>query len=442
MTEPTIRLDDPQLRQDLVQRPAPYWYAVAPGLALGYRRGVLGGHWLVRMQDRQMDPPRRQIGIGRSDDLRDHGKLEPDGVKILDFRQALSKAKAIFRGVPASHWTDPEAMKTNLQVKHAVISYLGWMELHRERSWPRSYQMAECHILNSSLAEVSLECLEKENITTWHHALAESKKMTRAGRANSGGKRIPLGDTPELIAARRARKSTANRVLGILKAALTYQKEQRRDSTPDEATWTKVAKFDDAGLTSDRFLPIEDQQKLVDACGPGIKELVEGALVTGARFSELSGLRVRDFLVDNGILRLRQAKQGKFKIVNLPMVREAIEYFKVQVQGRGPGDYVFTKEDGAPWGKNHYSRPFKECVKKAGLKPIQYKELRHTFAITQLQLGTDPHLVAQALGHASLVMLERHYSPYLQEWVREPLRNRSHWTGVTSRTRVKDPLAP
>jgi integrase len=442
MDKPTIRLDDPQFRKDLEQRPAPYWYSVAPGLALGYRRGVLGGHWLVRMQDREMAPPRRQVGVGRADDLRDHGKLEPDGVKILDFRQAVSKAKAIFRGVPASHWIDPEAMKTDLQVKHAVRNYLGWMELHRERSWPRSYQMAECHILNTSLAEIVLKSLETENITNWHFAIAESMKMTRAGRSNMGGKRIPLGDTPELKAARCARKSTANRVLGILKAALTYQRRQRRDSTPDEATWRDVENFVDAGVTSDRFLTVEEQLKLVDACGPGIKELVEGALVTGVRYSDLAGLRVKDVLVDLGILRLLHSKQGKNKPVNLPLVREAIEYFKIQVQGRRPGDYVFTKEDGSPWGKNHHSRQFKACVVKAGLEPIQFKELRHSFAITQLQMGTDPHLVAQALAHASLVMLERHYAPFLGKWVHEPVRNKSHWTGVTSRTRVKNPLGP
>jgi len=435
-------LDDPLARQSLEQRQAPYWYPVAPGLALGYRRGVLGGHWLVRMQDRKMDPPRRQEGIGRSDDFRDHGKLEPDGVKILSFKQAISKAKAIFRGVPASHWTDPEAMKTDLLVSHAVENYLGWMESHRPRSWPRTRQMADCHILNSMLAGIPLKSLEMEQITNWHIAIAESAKMTRAGRAKSGGKRIPLGETAELEAVRSARKSTANRVLGILKAALNFQRKQRRDSTPDAATWKDVDNFVDSGVTSERYLSLEDQRTLVDACGPGIKELVESALVTGARFSELAELRVQDVLLDQGILRLRHAKQGKGKPVNLPLVREAIEYFKDQVQERKPSDLVFVKGDGSPWKKNHHSRPFKACLDAAGLEPLRFHELRHSFAITQLQMGTDPHLVAQALGHTSMVMLVKHYSPFLHGWANEPVRLKSHWTGVTSRTRGNDPLRP
>ena len=442
MDKPTLRLDDPQARHDLEQRPAPYWYVVAPGLALGYRRGVLGGHWLVRMQDHAMDPPRRQEGIGRSDDLRDHGRLEPDGMMILSFKQAVDKAKAMFRGVPASHWKDPAAMKTNLMVRDAVMNYLGWLENHRKRSWPRSLQMAECHILHAELADIPLKNLEMEQITKWHLAIADSKKMTRAGRVKTGGKRIPHGETPALEAARCARKSTANRVLGILKAALTFQKGQRKGSTPDDGTWKEVKMFRDAGVTSEHYLTLDDQRKLVDVCGPGIKELVEGALVTGARFSELAGLRVMDVLVDRGILHLLHAKQSKDKPVNLPLVREAVEYFKALIQGRKPGDLVFPKGDGFPWGKNHHSRAFKACLKTAGLEPMRFHQLRHSFAITQLQMGTDPHLVAQALGHTSLAMLVRHYSPFLSGWVNEALRLNSHWTGVTSRTRMKDPQSP
>lgn len=441
MAKTSIPLDDPQARQALEVRQAPYWYAVAPGLALGYRRGALGGHWIVRMQDRDMVPQRKQERLGRSDDLRDHGKLDPDGVKILSFKQAIGKAKAIFRGVPASHWTDPDAMKIDLRVRDAVLAYLKWMEHHRQRSWARSFQMAECHILRAPLADIPLKDLEMEHISNWHIAIAESARMTRAGQAKTGGKRIPYQMTPELEAARKARRSTANRILSILKAALTYQRKQRRDSTPVKDTWEDVGKFEDAGVISTRYLTLDDQRKLVDNCGPGIKELVEGALVTGARYSELAGLKVKDVFLDQGTLRLMHAKQGKDKPVNLPMVREAIEYFRALVEGRNPGDLVFRKVDGSSWGKNHHSRQFKDCVKAAELAPIRFHELRHSFAITQLQMGTQPHLVAQALGHASLAMLVRHYSPFLEGWVNEPLRNKSYWTGVTSRTRTPDPLA-
>jgi integrase len=440
MDNPPLRLDDPQSRHDLAQRQAPYWIALAPGLALGYRRGILGGHWLVRMTDRDNDPPRKQIGLGRSDDLRDHGKLEPDGQKILSFAQAQAKAKALFRGVPASHWTDPAEMKTDLRVRDAVENYLGWMERHRTRSWSRTQQMADCHILKSTLAGLPLKTLEMEHIANWHYALAESGKMTRAGRTATGGKRIPQGNAAELETARCARRSTANRVLGVLKAALTFQRKLRRDSTPDPATWGDVENFSDAGVTSERYLTLEEQRKLVDACGPGIQELVEGALVTGARFSELAELKAKDVLLDQGLLRLRHAKQGKNKSVQLPLVREAIAYLRDRVEALKPGDLVFTKADGSSWGRNHHSRPFKACLVTAGLEPMRFHELRHSFAVTQLQLGTDPHLVAQALGHTSLVMLVKHYSPFLGGWANEPLRLKSHWTGVTSRTRMDDPL--
>lgn len=414
MATKPLRLDSPKARLALKKRPAPYWLAVTPGLALGYRRGIRGGHWLIRMQDKEMRPCRRQEALGVADDLAETGGVVADGIKILDYEQARTRALARFQGVPADHWTNPVKLKSILKVSDAVNNYLGWLE-HRGKSWKATKQMATCHILGNQIGEVPMVDLTKGQIASWHLKIAESQKMTNSGSLKSGGQQIPLGETEKLKNARKARRSTANRVLTILKAALTHQQGlQKKPITIDEP-WRRVYKFPEAGVKRDRELSIEEQRKLIIACGPGLKELVQGALLTGARYSELANLRVSKVLLKTHSLSLPETKGGG--PASIPLSKDACAFLEIQIKGRKPNDRVFLKADGTPWGQNHHAKPFREAVVAAGIEPVIFHELRHAFAISLLKAGMDPVLVSRALGHKSTRMIEEHYGHLLHEWV-------------------------
>ena len=59
----------------------PYYRAIDPSLHLGYRKGKAGGKWVMRWY---LGDGAYQVGtIGTADDSAD-----PDGVVVLDFRQA------------------------------------------------------------------------------------------------------------------------------------------------------------------------------------------------------------------------------------------------------------------------------------------------------------------------------------------------------------------
>ena len=422
-----FRLDDPKARVKLKPRHAPYWLIIATGLALGYRRGARGGKWLLRMQDSKMAPARRQEGLGDADD-----ENPADGIKILSYEQARSRALARFRGVPERHWDQPATMKTNLTVKTAVIAYLGWMERHRDRSWQRSFQMADCYILGHSLAEIPIADLMTEQIINWHNEIAEHRKMSRAGRKKSGGTRIPMGDAEDLEQERKSRKSSANRVLTILKAALKYQNELENGPQANEAVWTRVHRFNDAGRKLGQALDLSDQKKLIAACGPGLKELVQAALLTGARYSELAGLQVKKVIVSSGGFEVPVPKGKKEGSIFIPLLGEACRYFESLVENRKPDELVFLKADGTRWGRNHHSRPFKEAVLKSGLPNMRFHDLRHSFSTTLLKLKADPALVAKALGHKTTRMLEDHYEHLLVDYLAEALRKKVPRLGITS----------
>jgi hypothetical protein len=54
--------------------------------ALGYRRARNGGTWIARVM---LDGKYREGALGRADDA-----LKPDGVTVLDYRQAEAKGRA------------------------------------------------------------------------------------------------------------------------------------------------------------------------------------------------------------------------------------------------------------------------------------------------------------------------------------------------------------
>ncbi len=64
---------------------------------------------------------------------------------------------------------------------------------------------------------------------------------------------------------------------------------------------------------------------------------------------------------------------------------------------------VFPSQAGTPIEMNNfYARVFKPLVKKAGLRPIRFHDLRHTFGSLLIQAGASLAYVRDQMGHASI----------------------------------------
>jgi integrase len=89
-------------------------------------------------------------------------------------------------------------------------------------------------------------------------------------------------------------------------------------------------------------------------------------------------------------------------------------------------DLVFASELGTPlnW-RNLRSRHFKKILKDAKLsQTIMLYDLRHTCATLLLAAGENPKIVAERLGHASVVLTLDTYShvlPNMQQSATEKL---------------------
>src|SRR5262245_55667757 len=85
----------------------------------------------------------------------------------------------------------------------------------------------------------------------------------------------------------RRRQATANRVFTVLRAALNHA---FRDGKISHDEWRKVQAFQSVDTARSRYLTIDEARRLLNACEPHFRLLVQAALQTGARYGQLAKL--------------------------------------------------------------------------------------------------------------------------------------------------------
>jgi integrase len=234
----------------------------------------------------------------------------------------------------------------------------------------------------------------------------------------------------------RRRRSSANRTLTILKAALNHA--WREGKTPSDDAWRRVRPFPEADAARVRYLNTDEARRLMNACAEDFSKIVEAALLTGARYGELAAMTVSDFNSDSGTAFIRTSKAGKARHVVLN--DEGRILFERLSVGRAGDQRIFVKADGTAWGKSHQHRPLKAACERAKILPsLDFHSLRHSWASLSIMAGAPLLVVAQNLGHADTRMVERHYGHLAQSYVAETIRRTAPTFGA-SRTNSVVPI--
>ncbi len=192
-----------------------------------------------------------------------------------------------------------------------------------------------------------------------------------------------------------------------------------------------------------RPLDVAEVGRLLDAAaGDRLYALYLLAITTGMRQGELLGLQWPDVDLDAGTIMIRRTLQrtkegGRVfqepktaksrRLIQLsPQVVEALREHRArqEQERRFWGDryqdhgLVFSQPAGQPIDKgNLLRRHFKPLLAQAGLPPIRFHDLRHTYATLALQAGLHPKVVQENLGHSTISMTldtYSHVAPVLQ----------------------------
>lgn len=422
----TIRdanLESRAARSRLKGQGKPHYRAIEEGLHLGYRkpRGRKGkpavaGKWVARhylgAQSYEVET------IGTADDFSD-----ADGVAILSFAQAQAAARV--RMVRRKHGA---AGKTGpLTVADAMSDYLAWLETNR-RSSNDARKRSEAFIL-PELGEIEVEDLTTERLAKWHAGLAAMapRLRTRKGKAQQH-RTIDKSDE-----GRRRRRSSANRVLTILKAALN--RAWRAGKASSDSAWRRAEPFENVDAARIRYLTVAEAQRLINASDLDFRPLVQAALQTGARYGELIRLEVHDLNPEAGTVAIRQSKSGKPRHVVL--TDEGLALFKALAAGRTGNEPLIRKANGGTWDAAHQARPMREACARAKIKPpLSFHGLRHTWASLAVMAGVPLLVVAKNLGHADTRMVERHYGHLAPSYIADAIRAGAPRFGTVEETNV------
>lgn len=149
--------------------------------------------------------------------------------------------------------------------------------------------------------------------------------------------------------------------------------------------------------------------------------MLEFALNTGLRASEVCALRVSSLIEDDQIGLLAHVRQGKGRKDRLVpvkddtalIVRVYLKARKLQLGGTADGEeYLFPSRKGSGHGRIHPGHLWKIVVKyarAAGItKVISPHSLRHTAAMTWLKHGASVPDVQKLLGHASMATTQKY----------------------------------
>jgi len=410
-------IDTPAKRAKLTAAKNPYWRGIGHGrggLYLGYRKPLRGaGTWVGKIVQggRRVE---ERIGIADDPSAPAEALTYPAAV-----RAALNWAEGRERAFAALEAGNADGLA--LTVREVVTAYIKAREARGKRAGADAKSRLTLHVLSDpKIADLRLSRLTATALKDWR-------------------KRLPPGLRP----------STVNRLLNDLRAALNSAIDEHRRvlgphvrdevkvgtkalSSADEARERQIlASADVRALTAAAF-------DLDDTGDLGRLVLVLAA--TGARFSQVARLRVRDVLVEDLRIMVPRSAKGKgtkaATHVGVPVGEDVIERLRPVLNGRKGHEpllerwrhrqtapTVWERIERGPWkAAAELTRSWKEIVAVVDLPAgtIPYA-LRHTSIVRMLRANVATRFVA--LAHdTSVAMIEKHYAAFVMDDVTDIVR--------------------
>jgi integrase len=147
-------------------------------------------------------------------------------------------------------------------------------------------------------------------------------------------------------------------------------------------------------------------------------EMVRVAAYAGLRRGELLALRWRDIDFAGSALTIARAmsagvesstKSGRVRRVPLAdQAAGALDRMSRRDHFTSPDDLVFCNVFGGPLDGSALRRRYKRAQHAAGVRPLRFHDLRHTFGSLLAARGVDVVTIQKAMGHSALSTTSRY----------------------------------
>lgn len=390
------RLQDRAARARLPRRHHPYWRSISQGQHLGYYKGARSGSWIARcLCPRDRVYLTRRLGASDDDPVR--------ASTALSWAEALEEAQAWFRQVNGA--VEPH----NYTVGQALDDYLA---AFAGKSLAKTRHTIDRNI-RPVLGERLVADLTTAELRQFQAELSTRPSFYRANRLGIAKERPDDGDSV------RRGKANANRIFTPLRAALNRAFQDGK--VADDAAWRRVKPFPKVSVARVRYFTPPEVEALLSAAEPWFRPLIQAALFTGGRWSEIHKMKVRDVDLANGTVLFPETKSGRPRHVYL--TDDGMRFFGGQCgRKNSPSRWLFVNQHGRPFGPSHQIRPMAETCRKAGIDPAGFHILRHTYGSTLAMAGVPLPVIAESLGHADERITRKHYAHLSPSYVRDAIR--------------------
>jgi len=368
------KLENRTKRLELPVRRKPYFVAVAPRIAVGYRRNRGTGVWVVRAADGHGGNWTK--AFAGADDHE-----EANGESVLTYWQAQDRARAIARA--GENTGDRPAT-----VAVAIAAYEG--DLHARGGDIENASRVRFN-LPDTLGAKTVSLLTAGELRRWRDGL------------------VKRGMAP----------ASADRTARALKAALNLAATDD-PRIGNAAAWrTGLARLPDTEKSRNIILSDDQVRAVVGATyaiDRAFGRLVELAAVTGARASQLLRLQVGD--LQNGQaprLMLPSSRKGRRRSVErkpLPIPTSLAAALQEAAGDRADNEPLLIRGDGSRWTAIDlvlFRRGAAQVGLDSGVTPYA---LRHSSIVRSLLAGVPVRVVA-SFHDTSVAMLEKTYSRHI-----------------------------
>ncbi len=212
-------------------------------------------------------------------------------------------------------------------------------------------------------------------------------------------------------------KSSQNRNLNTFKAALNLAVEHQLVNPAAAQQWKAVRSHKGAENRRELFLDLKQRRALLKVATGSVSQLIEAAMLTGARPGELAKARRSQY---DGRTK-SMTFTGKTGSRTVPLSPTANDFFKKHAKGKLPTAFLLTRDDGEAWNRADWDQLVRAASDKANLpKGVVLYTLRHSWITEALRAGMPTLDVARLTG-TSLQMIEAHYGHLVADATRERL---------------------
>ncbi len=201
---------------------------------------------------------------------------------------------------------------------------------------------------------------------------------------------------------------TINRELGVLRLVLNWAKTKRKI-----ACNPIVERLSGVNLPKEeprkRFFSDAEISALLAAANEAMRQFILIAINAGMRLEEITGLRWNEIDLAASVIHLPPERTKTKTGRDIPMNGTLVKLFEQLKLKRGENVFVFQNlKTKRPYNKC-LSNTWKRLLKKAGVQPGRFHDLRRTFITRAAQMGASVKDIQVVVGHKDPMTTMRVY---------------------------------